>query len=74
MAIRHRNNSLFYKTQNGAHIGDLFMSLIHTCRHCRVNPYDYLITLRRYARQLVADPAAWMPWNYQATAAALAGG
>jgi len=71
-SIRHRNNSLFYKTENGAHVGDLFMSLVHTCRLARVNPFDYLTTLRRYAHRLRDGPAAWMPWNYQATAAALA--
>ncbi|MFO8002854.1 transposase, partial [Thioalkalivibrio sp.] len=31
-AILHRKNALFYKTQNGAKVGDLFMSLIHTCQ------------------------------------------
>ena len=31
MAIRHRKNSLFYKTLRGAAVGDLYMSLIHTC-------------------------------------------
>ncbi len=72
-SIRHRNNSLFYKTENGAHVGDLFMSLVHTCRLARVNPFDYLTTLRRYAHRLRDGPAGWMPWNYQATAAALAG-
>ena len=30
-AILHRTNALFFKTPNGAHAGDLFMSLIHTC-------------------------------------------
>ena len=29
-AILHRKNALFYKTINGARVGDLFMSLIHT--------------------------------------------
>ena len=29
-SILHRKNSLFYKNRNGAHMGDLFMSLIHT--------------------------------------------
>jgi hypothetical protein len=29
--ILHRKNSLFYKTVHGALIGDIFMSLIHTC-------------------------------------------
>ena len=72
-SIRHRNNSLFYKTENGAHVGDLFMSLIHTCRLARANPFDYLSTLRRHIRHVREDPAAWLPWNYQATAAALAG-
>jgi transposase len=72
-AIRHRNNSLFYRTENGAHVGDLFMSLIVTCRLARVNPFDYLTTLRRYAQRLRDGPADWMPWNYQATVAALAG-
>ena len=72
-SIRHRNNSLFYKTENGAHVGDLFMSLIHTCRLARINPFDYLTTLRRHLRHVRDGPARWMPWNYQATAAALAG-
>jgi hypothetical protein len=30
-AILHRKNALFYKTMNGARVGDLYMSLIHTC-------------------------------------------
>ena len=72
-AIRHRNNSLFYKTENGAHVGDLFMSVINTCRLARADPFHYLTTLRRYIRHVRDDPAAWLPWNYQTTVAALAG-
>jgi hypothetical protein len=30
-AVLHRKNALFYRTLNGAEVGDLFMSLIHTC-------------------------------------------
>ena len=41
-AILHRKNAYFYKTENGAHVGDLFMSLIHTCELNGVNPFDYL--------------------------------
>ena len=40
-AIMHRKNSLFYQTQNGADVGDLYMSLIHTCELNNVNPFDY---------------------------------
>lgn len=67
-AILHRKNSLFYKTQNGATVGDLYMSLIHTCELGRVNPHDYLTALLRNAEQLAAAPQQWLPWNYQAVA------
>jgi len=46
MAILHRKNSLFYKTEHGAYIGDLFMSLIHTCTFAKTNPFEYLTTLQ----------------------------
>jgi hypothetical protein len=32
MAILHRKSSLSYQTLKGAQTGDLFMSLIHSCR------------------------------------------
>jgi transposase len=66
-AILHRKNSLFYKTANGARVGDLFMSLIHTCKLSGANPFDYLTQLQRHAGEFTRSPSAWMPWNYQAT-------
>ncbi len=30
MAIRYGKNSMFYKTQRGASVGDIYMSLTHT--------------------------------------------
>jgi transposase len=71
-AIRHRRNSLFYKTLHGAHVGDMFMSLIATCELCGANPFDYLTELDRHADSAAANSAAWMPWNYRATLANLA--
>jgi len=68
-AIQHRKNSLFYKTQHGAYIGDLFMSLIHTCTLNRVNPFHYLTTLQKHASELFKNPKRWLPWNYQQAAA-----
>jgi transposase len=64
MAILHRKNSLFYKTQNGARVGDMFMSLIHTCRLCGANPFEYITQLQNNAQRLLGDPERWMPWNY----------
>jgi transposase len=66
-AIRHRKNSLFYKTRNGARIGDLFMSLIHSCELCHANPFDYLTELQRHVAELKSKPFDWMPWNYRNT-------
>ena len=64
-AILHRKNALFYKTRNGARVGDLFMSLIYTCQLNQANPFDYLTQLQRHADQLATSPQLWMPWNYR---------
>ncbi len=64
-AIQHRKNSLFFRTEHGAYIGDLFMSLIHTCTLNHVNPFHYLTTLQRHSSELFKNPKHWLPWNYQ---------
>src|SRR5580693_83376 len=71
-AILNRKNALFYKTLNGAGVGDLFMSLIHTCELNGANPFDYLTELQRHADELKQRPSEWMPWNYRETLAGLA--
>lgn len=68
-AILHRRNSLFYKTSHGAEVGDLFMSLIHTCELNGVNPLTYLTELLTHKTELQANPLDWMPWTYAATLA-----
>jgi len=64
-AILHRKNSLFYKTCNGALVGDILMSLIYTCELCGANPFDYLTELQRHAEEVSSNPQDWMPWNYR---------
>ncbi len=66
-AILHRKSAYFYKTENGAQVGDLFMSLIHTCELNDANPFQYLTELQKHAGELAAAPADWMPWNYLRT-------
>lgn len=65
MAIRHRKNSLFYKTLNGAQVGDLYMSLIHTCYFSDVDPFDYMTVVQQNHEQVAVAPADWLPWNYR---------
>lgn len=71
-AILNRKNALFYKTMNGAGVGDLFMSLIHTCELHGAHPFHYLSELLRHAEELQQKPSEWMPWNYRDTLARLA--
>ena len=69
--ILHRKNAMFYKTQNGARVGDLFMTLIHTCELEGINAFDYLVALQRHSNKTLANPENWMPWNYTETLANL---
>ncbi len=71
-AILNRKNAFFYKTLNGAGVGDLFMSLIHTCELNGANPFHYLSELQRHAKELKQTPSEWMPWNYRETLVRLA--
>lgn len=73
-AIQHRKNSLFYRTLNGARVGDTFMSLIHTAELNGVNAFDYLVALLRHPRQIAANPGEWMPWNFRLTLQRLSAG
>jgi transposase len=65
MILRYRKNSLFYANEHGAYVGDVLTSLIETCRLAGVNPLDYLSALMHNRSAVFADPAAWLPWNYQ---------
>ena len=69
-AILHRKNALFYKTENGARVGDIFMSLIYTAELSGVNPFDYLTEILKHPEELRCSPGDWMPWNYQVAVAA----
>jgi transposase len=64
--ILHRKNALFYRTLNGAGVGDLFMSLLHTAELVGANPFEYLVTLLRHPEEIAENPTQWMPWNYRA--------
>ena len=64
-AILHRKNSLFFKTRNGARVGDIYMSLIYTCELNGTNAFDYLNQLQLHASDVTEHPQRWMPWNYQ---------
>jgi hypothetical protein len=63
-AILHRKNALFFKTQNGANVGDLFMSLIHTAQLAGLNPPTYLTWVFKNVKNLQSRPSDFLPWRY----------
>jgi transposase len=66
-AILSRKNRYFYKTARGAHVGYMFMSLIHTAEFVNANPFDYLTELQKHTDEVKSNPSHWMPWNYRET-------
>ena len=66
-AILNRKNSLFYKTCNGAEVGDILMSLIYTCILSSINPLEYLTETEKHTTKVADNPQAWLPWNYRNT-------
>jgi len=70
--ILMRKNSLFFKTEHGAAVGDILGSLIQTCRLNGVNAWDYLVTIMCWRKQARREPQMFLPWNYQRAESAAA--
>jgi hypothetical protein len=64
--IRHRKNSLFYKTEMGALVGDILMSVGYTAAECNLDPHAYFIVLQENSEDVKTNPDNWLPWNYAA--------
>jgi transposase len=62
--ILHRKNSLFFKSERGAAVADMFMSLIYTCEQAGASPFDYIKALQDHTELVEANPSEWMPWNF----------
>ena len=65
--VLHRKNALFYSTLHGAEVGDLFMSLIHTCELIGRQSVRLPHGVAAASRGVGSNPSAWMPWNYAET-------
>jgi hypothetical protein len=63
--ILMRKNSLFFKTEHGAAIGDILASLIQSCRFNGVNALDYLATIIGNRADARRNPHRYQPWNYK---------
>ena len=32
----------------------------------KINPYNYLIAIQKYQKEVRQNPKEWLPWNYKA--------
>ncbi len=64
---RHRKNSLFFRTQAGADVGDVLLSMIRTSVKNSIDPVHYLTNISMHAQDARAAPESWLPWSYQGT-------
>jgi len=64
-AIRQRRASLFYRSMNGARVGDVYTALIVTTQLHRGDPFRYLTALFTHYTAVAAAPSDWLPWNYE---------
>jgi hypothetical protein len=64
--VRYLAGSFNYKTQNGAEVGDLHMSLIATANANGVEPVAYLEECLKNHEDLAKRPEYYLPWVYRA--------
>lgn len=63
--VLYRKNSMFYRNENGSSVGDLFMSLVHSCELNQVPAFPYLVEILKKADEVQANPEAWLPWAFK---------
>jgi hypothetical protein len=63
--ILMRKNSMFFKTEHGAAVGDVLALLIRTCRLNGINAWAYLVTIIRNKKEALSNPHLYLPWNYK---------
>lgn len=67
LIIRIRKNAMFHKTEHGAFVAALLVSLVATCELNKKNPIHYLTELQKNKSAVFKQPHLWLPWNYEST-------
>ncbi len=60
--IRHRRNSLFFKTTMGAFVGDILATIIQCCVMNGCSPYHYLNWIQENYHRVQHRPRSYLPW------------
>jgi transposase len=62
--VLNRKNWLFYKTLEGAMVGDTILSLIKTCEANGKNPFEYLVWVQKNKHEIDKNPKDFLPWCF----------
>ena len=54
----------YCEIEGGAHVGDVYMTVVHTAELCAANPIEYVRALMQDAALVAACRSQWTPWNY----------
>jgi len=65
LMIRLRKNSMFFKSELGALVASILVSLIYTTAIAGENPKDYLVALQIHRKDVFQNPELWLPFNYR---------
>ena len=63
--VLNRKNAYFYRNETGAKIGDILMSVMETCVLNHANPWEYLVAIQKYQKDVRENPSLWVPWAYE---------
>jgi transposase len=64
--IAIRKLAYFFKTESGAEVACILLSLIQTCTYSGENIFEYLVAIQNHARAVRMTPEQWFPWNFRA--------
>lgn len=67
LPIRGRKQSHFYKTEHGASVANILVSLIATAYQNGFNAFHYLNALQRNKSKISAERTDWLPWAVPAS-------
>ena len=62
-----------HKTEYGAYVGGVMVSLSQTCALHNINPVEYLETIDQNFVAAAKNPQDWLPWPYKETSGTLRG-
>ena len=64
LVIQTRKSSMFYKTLKGTELASFIQTALYSAAQNDVNPYEYMLNILKYKKNVIEDPSAWLPWNY----------